>query len=157
MKNFLFSLLLLLTCLSTANFAQAADTYVTIGSDSQTSTHFPMAINWKYNLSQQIYTIGEIGRGGIINSIAFRLATNTSRTRTIDLYLANTGYSSFESKTDWINVTDDNKVFSGSVTFIAGDWTTITLDKAFDYHGFGNLAVIINDRTGQDINYQTSF
>lgn len=151
------SLLLLLTCFSMASFAQAADTYVEIGSASQESSHFPMAINWKYNITQQIYSPEEIGRGGIIKSIAFRLATNTSRTRTIDIYLRNSGYTSFESKTDWINVTNDNKVFSGDVTFIAGDWTTITLDKPFDYNGFSYLAVIINDRTGQYINAATYF
>lgn len=157
MKNYLLSLLFLLTCFGMASTAQAADTYVTIGSESEKSTHFPMAINWKYNMTQQIYTIGEIGRGGSIKSIAFRLATNTSRTRNIDLYLVNTDKSTFESKTDWINVSPYDKVFSGDVTFLVDDWTTITLDKAFDYYGFENLAVIVHDRTGQFINSSNSF
>ena len=157
MKKLLLSRLLLLTCISMASPAQAADTYVEIGSASQESTHFPMAVNWRYNMTQQIYTIEEIGRGGIINSVSFRLATSASRTRSIDLYLVNVAKTYFESKTDWINVTDDDKVFSGDVTFPAGDWRAITLDKAFDYNGYNNLAVIVHDRTGQDINYYTSF
>ena len=157
MTKRLLSLLLMLTCFSMASFAQDTDTYVEIGADIKKSSHFPMAINWKYNMSQQIYTIGEIKRGGVIKSVAFRLATNASLSRTIDLYLVPVSKSSFESKTDWINVTNDDRVFSGRVTFLVDDWTTITLTKAFDFDGFDNLAVIVHDRTGECINVANYF
>ena len=111
------------------------------------SYFMPVITNWKYSMSQQIYRATEIGKKGFIRSISFK-NLRTTQTRTIDLYLKPTTKDAFNSNTDWLSVSDDNKVFSGSVTFTSGEWTTIVFDKPYYYDGTNNLAVITNDRTG---------
>ena len=111
------------------------------------SYFMPVITNWKYSMSQQIYRATEIGKKGFISSISFKNLRST-QTRTIDLYLKPTTKDAFNSNTDWLSVSDDNKVFSGSVTFTSGEWTTIVFDKLYYYDGTNNLAVITNDRTG---------
>jgi hypothetical protein len=126
----------------------AAD--VQIGEGDQTSSYLPSYTLYNYSLTQQIYTVEEIaaagGSPGNINSIAFNALTE--RTRNIDIYLVHTRKDAFADNTDWIAVTASDKVFSGEVTFAAGDWTTITFDTPFNYNGVDNLAVIVDDNTG---------
>ena len=83
---------------------------------------------------------------GTINSISFYNA-GSEKTRTLDVYLANTDKASFANSSDWIAITSSNLVYSGSVTFTAGTWTTITFTTPFAYDG-SNLAVIVDDNTG---------
>ena len=114
---------------------------------SETNQYLPSTSNYKYTLSQQIYTADEIGTACTIESIAF-YNEGSERTRNYDIYLVHTTYSSFSLNTDWIAVTEDDKVFSGDVVMVNGDWTVITFDKMFEYDGTNNLAVIIDDNTG---------
>jgi hypothetical protein len=62
--------------------------------------------------------------------------------------MVHTDKISFESTTDWIQVTDADLVFSGTVNFVSNDWTTITLDTPFNYDGQHNVALIVDDNTG---------
>ena len=144
MKKKLFSLMMTLV-LAFMGVAQAE--VVTIGSGTETSTRLPGYTYYKYASSQQLYTPAEIGSAGTINSIAF-FNDGESRTRTIDLYLVNTSKTAFNSSIDWIQPTTADQVFTGSVTFTPGTWTTITLTTPFDYDGTSNLAVIYVDHTG---------
>lgn len=118
---------------------------VTIGSGSTTNSQLPFNAYYNYSLTQQIFTASEIAHTGKIKSLSFN-NTGSSVTRTLNIYLVNTTKSSFSSGTDWIAVTNSDLVFSGSVTFASGEWTTITLTAQFPYSG-NNLAVIIDDNT----------
>ncbi|MBR6877963.1 MAG: fibronectin type III domain-containing protein [Bacteroidales bacterium] len=122
---------------------------IQIGSGSQTDSNLPTHSNYNYSLTQQIYTAAEIetagGGAGSINSIAF-YNTGSAKTRTVDIYLVNTSKDTFSGYSDWITVSENDKVFSGSVTFNANQWTTIPFSTTFSYDGT-NLAVIVDDNT----------
>ena len=119
---------------------------VTIGSGTTTNAWLPSHSYYKYSLTQQIYTADEIGGAGTINSIAFYNG-GTEKTRTYDVYLVNIEKSSFSGSSDWVSVSSNDLVFSGSVTMTANGWTTISFTSTFDYSG-DNLAVVVNDKTG---------
>jgi len=133
-----------------ANFSQAivGGDYIEIGvGGTTTNSYLPSYSLYNYSLTQQIYTADEIGMACTINSIAFYNG-GSAKTRNYTFYLAHTGKAAFDSNTDWIAATADNQVFSGSVTMVAGDWTTITLDTPFAYDGTSNLVLIADDNTG---------
>ena len=123
---------------------------IQIGTGNSTDYNLPTHSNYDYSLTQQIYTAEEIetagGGDGTINSISFYNA-GSEKTRTLDVYLANTDKASFANSSDWIAITSNNLVYSGSVTFTAGTWTTITFTTPFAYDG-SNLAVFVDDNTG---------
>ena len=125
---------------------------VQVGSGTERDVYLPLASNWNYSYSQQIYTIAEIGHTGTITSIAFKAQGDMGMARTIDLYLVETDKSSFSSESDFVSCSESNKVFSGSVTFTVGDWTTLSFDTPFEYNGSKNLCVIVNDKTGSYVN-----
>ena len=127
-----------------ANFASG----VMIG-DGGTSTndYLPSYNYYNYSLTEQIYTSAELGGAGIITSIAFYNG-GTAKTRTYDFYMKATTKSTFTGATDWITVSASDKVFSGSVTMVAGDWTTITFSTPFVYDGTSNVVLVADDNTG---------
>ena len=127
-----------------ANFASG----VAIGSGTETNEYLPTYNYYKYSLTEQIYTSAELGSAGAITSIAFYNG-GAEKTRTLDFYLKATTKSSFSSKTDWISVSSSDKVFSGSVTMVANDWTTIVLSTPFNYDGTSNVVLVTDDNTGE--------
>ena len=129
-----------------ANFMHM--TVVEIGESETTNNYLPSYSYYKQALTQQIYTVEEIGTAGTITSIAF-YNEGTTRTRSYDFYLKVTEKSSFSSKTDWITVAATDKVFSGSVTMNADAWTTIFFDTPFEYDGTSNLVLVADDNTGR--------
>ena len=126
-----------------ANFAEG----IMIGSGTSTNEYLPSYNYYKYSLTEQIYTSSELGGAGLITSIAF-YNDGTEKTRTYDFYMKATTKSSFTSKTDWIAVASSDKVFSGSVTMVAGDWTTITFSTPFVYDGTSNVVLVADDNSG---------
>ena len=128
-------------------FVPTAIETVVIGSGSSTNEYLPSYSYYKYELSQQLYTPAEIGSAGVISSIAF-YNSGSEKTRTYDMYLVNTNKTSFSSNSDWISVTNADKVFSGTVTMTADEWTVFTLNTPFEYDGVSNLALIMDDNTG---------
>ena len=121
---------------------------VTVGSGTSTNNYLPTYAYYNYSLTQQIYTAEEIGGAGSITAIAFKVSNSKSTTRTLDVYLKATTATEFTSTTGWTACATSDKVFSGSVTFSASDWTTITLDTPFEYDGTSNLIVCVDDNTG---------
>ena len=126
---------------------------IQIGSGSQTDANLPSHSYYKYSLTQQIYTAAEIeeagGGVGTINSIAFYNG-GSAKTRNFSIYLVNTDKESFSGNLDWIIVSTNDLVFSGNVEMTANVWTTITFSNPFSYDG-GNLAVVVDDNTGNDV------
>ena len=128
-----------------ANFAEG----VMIGDNGGTTTnqYLPSYNYYKQGLSEQIYTSAELGGAGLITSIAF-FNGGAEKTRTYDFYMKATTKNTFSSKTDWIAVSSVDKVFSGSVTMVANDWTTITFSAPFVYDGTSNVILVTDDNTG---------
>ena len=114
--------------------------------DNYTVASFPTNTNWKYGLTEQIYTIAEIGGAQTINSLSFH--SDVASTRNLDIYLVPTDKEIFDSNEDFISYSNSNKVFSGTVNFLANDWTTINLVIPFNYNGAKNLCLVIDDNTG---------
>ena len=114
---------------------------------SSTSTYLPSYSYYKYAYTQQIYTAEEIGATGIITSISF-YNSGDEKSRRYDLYMKSTNKNTFNNSTDWIAVSDADKVFSGIVYFTSGAWTTIYLDTPYLYDGNSNIVLVADDNTG---------
>ncbi|MBP5649908.1 MAG: choice-of-anchor J domain-containing protein, partial [Bacteroidales bacterium] len=121
---------------------------ITIGSGTSTSNYLPTNNYYKYSLTQQIYTVSELGEAAVIHSLAFYKNSTMSCVRDMDIYMVSTTKNNFSSSSDWISVTASDKVFSGTVTFASNDWTTIELTTPFAYDGTMNVAIIVDDNTG---------
>ena len=111
-----------------------------------TSEYLPSISLYTNTLSEQIYTAGELGSAGLITSIAF-YNSGTEKTRNYDFYMKATSKSSFSGNRDWESVSASDKVFSGTVTMVANDWTVITLNPAFFYDGTSNMVLVADDHT----------
>ena len=120
---------------------------IAIGDANMAYDYLPSYSVFNYTLSQQIYTANEIGSACEITSISF-FNTGSLRTRSYTIYMTHTDKYAFDSDTDWITVTEDDEVFTGSVTMVVNNWTTIVFDTPFLYDGTSNLALIIDDNTG---------
>ncbi|MBR5725699.1 MAG: hypothetical protein IKX56_03085, partial [Muribaculaceae bacterium] len=114
---------------------------------STTDQYLPSYSYYNYTLSQQIYTAEELGSAGLITSIAFYNG-GTTKTRTYDVYMVGTTKSEFTGATDWVTVTSDNLVYSGSVEMTANEWTTIEFSNPFVYDGVSNVVLVVDDNTG---------
>lgn len=143
LRLLLFAALLL----GIAGAAWADEVEITGGTEYKERYH-PVDDGFFYNLSEQIYTAEELGRGGTISSVAF-FNVGTERTRNIDIYLVHTAKDIFEGQRDWVPIAAGDLVFSGEVTFINGDWTYIEFSqKLFAYNGIDNLVLAVYDHTG---------
>ena len=118
-----------------------------IGSGESSHNYLPVYSYYNYSLSEQIYTKSELGSAKELTSVSF-FETGITVTRNIDIYLKATSKETFESNTDWGNVTETDKVFSGEVTFEKDVWTAIPFDKAFSYDGNSNVLLVVADNTG---------
>ena len=117
---------------------------ITLGEGTATNNYLPAYTLYNNTLSEQIYTSAEIGMSGTISSVAFYNG-GTTKTPNIKLYLVHTDKTSFTSTTDWLTVTEREKVFEGDVTFTANEWTTITFTTPFEYDGISNLGLIVDE------------
>lgn len=118
-----------------------------IGQGEATNQYLPSFSYYYYTLSQQIYTPEEIVEAGNITSISYYNGGAT-KTRTYDIYMVHTDKLAFDNNTDWITVSEADRVYSGSVTMTKGYWTTIVLDAPFTYNGTSNLAIVVDDNSG---------
>ena len=126
-----------------ANFAEG----LLIGDGSTDTYQYLPSYNYYTNsLTEQIYTSNEMGAAGLITGIAFYNG-GAEKTLDYDFYMKATTKDSFSSKTDWIAVTEGDKVFSGSVTVVANDWTTITFSTPFAYDGSSNVVLVTDKKT----------
>lgn len=132
-----------------ANFAPFNG--IVIGEGTATDSYLPSYNYYKYGFSEQIYTADEIGGAGTITSIGFYNA-GAEKTRSYDVYLAHTDKNAFTDGTDWVAISDDALVFSGTVTMAPDMWTTIYLTTPFEYNGTQNLLVVMDDNTGSYTN-----
>ena len=120
---------------------------ITIGTGEYSSDFLPTYTNFAYSYTQQIYTAAELGTAGFIDIIDFYMKQSDDCPRNLDVYMVSTDKNSFSSNTDWIPITEADKVFSGTVSFETNSWASITLDEGFVYDGQHNVAIIVYDKT----------
>ena len=58
--------------------------------------------------------------------------------------MVNTDKTSFESRSDWIPVSESDLVFSGNVIMRTTGWSTINFDTPFSYDGSSNVALVVD-------------
>ncbi|MFM7053851.1 MAG: GEVED domain-containing protein, partial [Bacteroidota bacterium] len=133
----------------------SAQTTVTIGSGTTTSSFLPIYTCYGYNYSQQIYTAAEMSAGGAIsggNITQIKFFYNSGGTsftlwNNWNIYLGNTALNNFTGTTGWISTANLTSVFNGNIpTPVAGTWLTINLTTPFQWTG-GNLVVAIDENT----------
>lgn len=143
---------LLMSLLMLIGFSMMQAKIVEVGKPTSNS-FLPVFTYCTSSLSEQIYTPAEIGSACRIYDVSFFNEGYTAGPRQIEVYLVHTTQSSFtiedawDRSTEWIPFTEDDKVFSGTVTFKMNEWTIISDLKEFNYNGTDNLAVIVFDRT----------
>lgn len=119
--------------------------FLTGDGGTTTDSYLPCYSYYNYNLTQQIYTPAEIGNVGTINSIAFYNGGSTKTLTEFDVYLVHTDKTAFSSANDWITVTANDRVYTGSFTMTSGQWNVVNFSTPFVYDGVRNLALIIDE------------
>ena len=93
----------------------ARATQVTIGGGTSTSYSLPFNMWYNYSLTQQIYTVEEMGGAGTITSISFHYAYSSPFTMNgVQVYLREVDKSSFENEKDIVPFSASDKVFEGT-------------------------------------------
>lgn len=130
-------------------------TKLLVGSGNYTSDSLPFSNWYHYGLTQQIYTAKELGNkaGSIMALDFFRTDDKEECNNTIEIYLVKTDKTAFTNSSDWISVTEAEKVYDGKMQFESNQWTTIELTKPFDYDGVSNLALIVYDKNVKGDSY----
>ena len=128
---------------------------IIIGSGTNSSGFIPFNANSNYSLSQQIYTADELGTAGSIETIAFYNYFN--RPRSLDIYMKHTDKTEFDSESDMITVSPDDRVFSGTVNFVQNEWTSVMFDEDFIYDGIHNVVIVVDDNTGSSVSGSSAF
>ena len=129
-------------------------TKLLIGSGDGTSRFLPFSNWYHYGLTHQIYTAKELGnKAGSIMALDFFRTDDNECNNTIEIYLVKTDKTAFTNSSDWISVTEEDKVYDGKMQFESNQWTTIELTKPFDYDGVSNLALIVYDKNVKEDSY----
>ena len=144
LKSLLFTLLIL-ACFSTAK-AITVEIGTEYGYDpTQMHSGLPAKTSEHYSVSQQIYNASEIGRAGYITSITF-YCDHGYFPLMIDIYMKHTTQTSFNDKTDWLTVEENDKVCHiDTIALGLEQWFTMKFDRPFYYNGVDNLALIFHN------------
>ncbi len=120
-----------------------------LGLEGTTShTDLPYDSYANYSLSQQIYTAVELGATPCsFTKVDFLMNGSTALKRTLDIYMVQTDKTTFDSNSDWVTFSADDRVFSGEVQSVKNAWTSITFDSPFMYDGQHNVVLIVLNKT----------
>jgi len=119
-----------------------------LGMGTETSVALPLANHFTGVQSQQIYTADELGAAGDILSIGFYKTGTAPCTRNLQIYMAHTTTNKYTTADDWVNTSNAQLIFSGTMSFADDAWTTINLATPFHYDGQQNIAITVLDQTG---------
>ena len=156
-KNFLVSSMLLFAALLPS--VSKAQTALTIGTGTTSSSFFPIYTCYGYNYSQQTFLASEIvaagataGTPAYISSISFNptsisASSFSSVCKDWVIYLGNTSKTTFSSTSDWVPFGSLTKVFDGVVTVSGTGWFKITFGTPFYWDGTSNIVVGIDENT----------
>ncbi len=153
MKKILHTFAFMAMMLPLANGSLWAQVDITIGSLSGATDdpYLPANSLYNYSYTQQIYDADEIGMAGTINSITVWMYGNENLYEMpFAIYMVEVDKETFDSNTDWVTVTADDLVYTGSVTVhnTEAEAYTFALDVPFEYSGTGNLMIAVNNTTG---------
>ena len=126
-----------------------AETYIQVGTDSETGNTVPFNNYYMNSWSQAIYTAQELTRGGTIHSLQFHCAAIASEPFVDDeltIYMAHTTKTIASDSYDWIPAADLVQVYSVESFAHPTDtgWFFIDLQTPFQYNGTDNLALVIS-------------
>ena len=126
-------------------FLPANANIVTIGEGTSAQNSAPIANYYNYSIAEMLFTADEIGTtdANTILSLGFEGAGSCSKTYGITVYMKNVDAQSFTVSTDYIQVSENDVVFTGSIKPAAG-WNTIDLDIPFAYDNTKSLLVVVN-------------
>ncbi len=143
-KSLLFALLLAFFMPWAAN-AQT----VTIGTGTNAHNSAPIANYYNYSLAEMLFTSAEIGTTDVntILSLGFEGAAASSKTYGITVYMKNVDATGFTANTDYIQVSESDVVYTGSIKPKSG-WNTIDLAEPFAYDNTKSLLVVVNKTSG---------
>ena len=129
-------------------FSLAYADIITIGSGTS-STYEPIASLYGFHRSAAIYTSGQVGGSGIINSISYKASNTTSTVIPIKVYMKMTTAATLTPAANWATLTNGlTPLYEGSFSgTTAGGWNTITLSTPFAYTG-NNLEILIESNYG---------
>lgn len=142
-------LLILLSVILTFSSSYSQCTYkspdVLVRSDNEDDGSDP------YSWTAGLYSVSQVGGGGIITSITFRLDTRTSSSsETYNnqyIYMHNTSTTDYTSSSSYPNNSGFTLVWSGTITFDHLGYYNITLDAPFSYNGTDNLEVLYENQS----------
>jgi hypothetical protein len=128
---------------------------VTVGSNQNSSSTYPLEAYYGYNYSQTIYLASDIMTAGgagpaNITSVSFYYTNVGLPVNTWDnwtLYMKNTTTSDFIDMDAW--ETGLTQVYTGTITppATSGQWMTITLTTPFLWDGSSNIVVGLDENT----------
>ena len=118
--------------------------------ESTTSSNIPFSNQWKYSLSEQLFTADELGnQPNNLSAVSFYCTSNYVTDRDWDIYLISVPSSTttLSSFVDLSSGSMMDTVFSGTVHINYG-WITVNFDKEYPYDGSSNLILVVDDNTG---------
>ncbi len=143
-RNFFLTLLMAIVMMVfSPQIMRAAVETVTVGEGTSSSYYVPYGNCFKNSTSQMLYAADEIGKKGIIQSIAFYVSSaklfNCSE---LKIYMGETDITQLSSA---FTSNGLQLVYSGTDVTIgsASGWETMTLNTPFDYSGEKNLVVVV--------------
>lgn len=96
--------------------------FTVTGDTTETDRFVPIRTKSKYSFSEEIYTPEEIGEACKLTSIDYFMEStsdgSSSVTRDLEVYMMHSGKSDFNDRS-WLTATDNDLVFTGTVTFTA--------------------------------------
>lgn len=154
-----FSLKLISTMLAVLFLGMSsaqAQSILTIGSGSTTTSYFPIYSCYSYNYSQQIYTEAELTMAGAagpgeITKVMFKTGPSVLSVDNFKdwvIYMGNTSVNSFASGSSWIPLGELTEVWNGVVDPLTGStWVEFTLTTPFLWDGVSNIVVAVDENT----------
>ena len=127
---------------------QPYETTIQMGFESEQSYQLPVNMYYNYSMTQQIYRAAQIGSRGTIYTIGFDYAyTGSFSMEGVKVYMKNVKRQYFNTTSDYVEVTESDKVFEGTFSATGPGWVMLTLDTPFEYDGISNLLVCFLDQT----------
>lgn len=133
---------------------------MSVGTGGNTSINVPIETDVDYGYYQQIFDSIDLGGPRTYSAIAFNYTGSTPLTAKSNctIYMANTTQSTFVSNQMSTLIPDSlfTVVYVGPLNCTRG-WNVFTLDTTFFYDGTGNLAIAVDDNSGNTAAGSASF
>ena len=119
---------------------------VAIGNGTTTTSFLPARGNYKFSLTQQLFTAEEMGGSNTLRGVKFYIENSSNQTRNWTIYLGTTTQSAL-IPASYVSTIGHTQVFSGAVPVSETGWLEISFDTPFIYSG-NNLVLTVDDNTG---------